>query len=112
MKPNKPRLRLWVKGLRSGKWRQGHGSLAPEPGFRCCLGVACEVYNEAPACIGHEKKVRGFGRASFLPKQVQHWLGVGYDPILHGGRATTLNDIDDKSFDHIAAAIERQFDLR
>lgn len=33
----------WLGALRSGKYKQGKGSLRPAPGVFCCLGVLCEA---------------------------------------------------------------------
>ena len=35
--------RLWVKALRSGKYRQARGALRKNTGAMCCLGVLCEI---------------------------------------------------------------------
>lgn len=44
-------MKKWVKALRSGKFKQGQGTLKQfnrrgQP-QHCCLGVLCEVYNES-----------------------------------------------------------------
>lgn len=33
----------WVKALRSGEYKQGHGRLKTAEGGYCCLGVLCAV---------------------------------------------------------------------
>lgn len=33
----------WIEALRSGKYRQGRGSLRSESGEYCCLGVLCDL---------------------------------------------------------------------
>lgn len=35
---------MWVRALRSGKYKQATGALRNEDGF-CCLGVLCDVYD-------------------------------------------------------------------
>jgi hypothetical protein len=56
--------RRWVEALRSGKYRQGVGSLRIRDTF-CCLGVACDVFKDElgfswnmdgrrSAIVGHE----------------------------------------------------------
>ena len=35
--------RLWVKALRSGKYRQARETLRKGNGSMCCLGVLCEI---------------------------------------------------------------------
>lgn len=43
-------MKKWVKALRSGKYKQGYGTLKQYNGFEevyhCCLGVLCELYND------------------------------------------------------------------
>ena len=43
MKQNKQSIAKWCKALRSGKYKQGKGSLQSKKGH-CCLGVACELF--------------------------------------------------------------------
>lgn len=49
-KPTTPagRRKVWVKALRSGRYKQGHGALKRGKGQKaryCCLGVALRVCN-------------------------------------------------------------------
>lgn len=89
-------MKKWVKALRSGKFKQGTGTLKQfnrrgQP-QHCCLGVLCEVYNESMK--KNKKKTLletydnsyGFdfkhGRSIFdkkkddLPKKVKDWAGM------------------------------------
>lgn len=47
---NKKVMKKWVKALRSGKYKQGQGTLkqykSKDQAKHCCLGVLCELYNE------------------------------------------------------------------
>jgi hypothetical protein len=36
----------WVKALRSGEYKQGHGALRRSNDTWCCLGVLCDVYDK------------------------------------------------------------------
>lgn len=38
--------KMWVKALRSGKYKQGKGMLKSKDGEYCCLGVACDLYRK------------------------------------------------------------------
>jgi hypothetical protein len=73
----------WVDALRSGRFKQGRGSLRYDDSY-CCLGVACQVYKEE---TGEGKWTPYDGaymrfdlddRSSFfiLPQVVQEWLGL------------------------------------
>jgi len=114
MKPNKSRLRLLVKELRSGKWEQGHEKLGDDKGRRCCLGVACEVYNRNNS-LAMQVEIEGVG--DNLPKLAADWFGIDRDPVLQGlpghelVNATNWNDEHRKSFRAIATAFESTFDL-
>ena len=111
---NKDNIKLWVEALRSDEYEQGAGALRIGR-FLCCLGVACETYQE---CIGGlEITVTGFrgsheydGESGELPVAVFEWLGLERDPLLIGEkRAIFLNDDDGLSFNEIADAIEATY---
>jgi hypothetical protein len=38
--------RKWIEALRSGRFKQGRGSLRDAHDNHCCLGVACELFRE------------------------------------------------------------------
>lgn len=42
MKIDRKEFKLWLKALRSGRYRQTEGTLQDGNGY-CCLGVACKV---------------------------------------------------------------------
>lgn len=73
----------WVQALRSGEYEQGRMFLN-KCGKFCCLGVACEVFNQAnpgkleigiydidPDATTYDDLT------GQLPSQVQQWLGLG-----------------------------------
>ncbi len=74
---------LLINALRSGRFRQGTGQLAgrgpAEGGWKyCCLGVACEVYQEH---VGDLRVHEGVVKKTYenddthLPEKVRKWYG-------------------------------------
>ena len=133
---NLDRLRLGVAGLRSGRFVQGDGALEVnavewEAGERrvskehCCLGVltrvAIENGLEIPVDESGQTTRFGSGEATaYLPVEVAEWYGLSRfegDPILRldegtvTSTATYLNDGERWSFDEIAKAMERTWEL-
>lgn len=128
MKPNKARLREWVRALRSGKYAQGRACLRGElegVDSYCCLGVACDVFHRktgegawevrwAPA---YEFSIGVITEPYYLPAIVADWFGLGSnDPVLTkeaGGTLTAvgLND-NGASFKEIADFIEQRYQLK
>lgn len=126
----------WVKALKSGKYQQVEGYLCyREAGIDkyCCLGVACELYNEfnKPLEITEltpfhspifdiEKKKDVYkmysGESMNLPEPVQKWLGIDHIGSLSCSIKGTdqvnrtclaqLNDSGLYSFNDIATIIE------
>lgn len=114
--------KLWVKALKSGKYKQAKNYLCTGD-KHCCLGVLCELYNKEmkknnKKTLGkllidvetnrRPKKVVQFGKdVSVLPKAVQKWAGmktaVGYLP--NHRHLADLNDCGVK-FKEIAEIIE------
>lgn len=87
--PREARL-LVAKALRSGDYKQGSGCLEKkdisletfqEDTFNCCLGVACREYIKAGGeleTLVEDGNRTGFAEEiAYLPKKVQHWLGLG-----------------------------------
>ena len=85
----------WVKALRSGKFKQGQGTLKQfnKQGQiqHCCLGVLCELYNETmkknkkktiPETVCDNDRDFSYGYSRFggkkegLPKEVKDWAGM------------------------------------
>jgi hypothetical protein len=103
-------VKLWLKALRSGKYKQTKGVLKDSIGY-CCLGVASELAVQQ----GIIKKFR-HSDTGLMPK-VQKWLGLSGDYgefnksiIKNGDFFDSLAGLNDKgsSFKKIAQIIERQ----
>lgn len=88
-------MKKWVKALRSGKFKQGQGTLKQfnKKGQEqhCCLGVLCELYNETmkknkkktlPEKVCDNDRDFSYGYCRFggkkedLPKEVKDWSGI------------------------------------
>ena len=88
-------MKKWVKALRSGKFKQGQGTLKQfnKQGQtqHCCLGVLCELYNETmkknkkktlPEKVCDNDRDFSYGYCRFggkkedLPKEVKDWSGI------------------------------------
>lgn len=124
-KKYKERLKLWVKALRSGKYKQGRLSLrTSQIKAYCCLGVACAVFKKETK-KGKWKDDRfviedgtniDVGSDS-LPNSVINFFGLlDSDPGLLLGNgleatAVTCNDDLRLDFKEIADAIERTYEL-
>lgn len=82
----------WVTALRSGKYKQAHGTLCESDGALCCIGVGAVVADKS------FKPVLGAtGRAAAV---------IGLTPE-EREKLVELNDIDRKTFRGIAAYIEK-----
>jgi len=128
---NKENMRLWVAGLRSGRFAQGRGALkVVEVGGRkryCCLGVACEIAKENGVPVLEAISIStGTGAVFYfdwvggsLPFSVREWLGVGSEnPIIgqeHGNDpvyACQANDgLPPMTFEQIAYALVEYYRL-
>ena len=108
-----------VKALRSGKYKQGIGSLHPDKNTFCCLGVGCDQYRlENQADNWHKNNSVGgifqfLGHGSVLPDEVRDWLGFASDDgsfIDDNGCFTSLAALNDgyTSFEDIADIIEKE----
>lgn len=124
---NKERLKLGLKALRSGKYKQTRGALArlnpdaPTGREYCCLGILTETAIENNCDItvknmdgsdvifyGHQDQFLS------LPFKAQDWYGFdSHDPkIKYNGRevrASYLNDSLRLSFDQIADLFEETY---
>lgn len=88
-------MKKWIKALRSGKYKQGTGTLkqydSKGNAQHCCLGVLCELYNETmkknkkktlPEKIYDNDSDFSHGYSRFggkkedLPKEVKDWAGM------------------------------------
>lgn len=111
---------LWVKALRSGRYKQTTGQLkrikgkmSQEDGFvagqtaYCCLGVACQLAIK-------EGVIKTFDPdQGYLDHTVMKWLGIPREegPYASGlGHSLVhLNDVEAAPFKQIADVIEDKF---
>lgn len=129
-------MKKWVKALRSGKYKQGAGTLKQYnrkgQAEHCCLGVLCELYNQdmkknkkktLPEKIYNNDRDFSHGYSRFgghkedLPKMVKEWSGI-HDGIgtftdnysqLHNHSLVDLND-NGETFKTIANIIENNWE--
>ena len=126
-------MKKWVKALRSGKFKQGAGTLkqfnSKGQAQHCCLGVLCELYNTTMK--KNKKKIlpekvydndsdfshgycRFGGKKEDLPKEVKDWAGMNdnlgrfYLSDDHYEYLADLNDCGRK-FKTIADIIEKEW---
>lgn len=124
----------WVKALRSGKFKQGAGTLKQynskgQP-QHCCLGVLCELYNSEmkkskkktiPEKIYDNDMDFSFGYSRFggskedLPREVMKWSGIENSLgqfNLSDNHYETLADLNDlgRKFKTIADIIEKNWE--
>ena len=104
----------WIKALRSGKYKQGRGSLRNLDNTYCCLGVLCDLYaRRRTTPPRHQWKSVGSRYAiaaaeGVLPVCVQQWAGLSTtDPELQGRMASEWNDQKHAGFKRIATLIEK-----
>lgn len=72
------RVRDWIKALRSGNYQQGESALHLKGDGYCCLGVACDLFDNtrwAPGDVPRQRlgllRVRGGTEASPSHLRVQ-----------------------------------------
>lgn len=121
--PNKERIQLLVDALRSGRYRQGRGTLAfydkkQRKVQYCCLGVACEVARANGLNVPREKfgesyrygdNDRELPQISVMPNSVAEWYGLDPNPYLSAMTATQANDAMLLSFRQIANEFEKTY---
>ena len=115
----------WVAELRSGRWLQARNALSYNRKSFCCLGVACELYEQTVGGL-RIKKLPG-GKISYnefsdlLPDTVRDWIGLvdrggnysitnSVHPEEITGNLTVDND-SGKTFSEIANIIEAHSEL-
>lgn len=110
----KDSAKKWVEALRSGKYKQAKNVLYDEKtGGYCCLGVACQLYNEE---FPEDKVNTGEGETQDLSSEyceVRKWLGLlSCTGHLVSGLGS-LAELNDKGVDftEIANIIEAQSDI-
>jgi hypothetical protein len=134
-------MKKWIKALRSGKFKQGRGTLKQYNSKRqaqhCCLGVLCDLYNQDMK--KNKKKTllekvyhndyyfsngysRFAGKKWYLPKNVMKWAGLknslgkfyieDFDNDLYLGE-NSLADLNDtgKKFKTISNIIEKNWEV-
>jgi hypothetical protein len=104
-------MKKWVQALRSGKFKQGTGTLkqfnSKGDAQHCCLGVLCELYNDS---MRKSKKktlpekvydndmdfshgyCRFGGKRDDLPKEVMKWSGIQDSIGMFPRKVTDNND--------------------
>lgn len=101
--------KLWIKALRSGKYKQGRAALRSNGAF-CCLGVLCDlhgkIFKKRWTRNGSENWAYA-GDTATLPPVVMKWAGLDDDDpkLTRDKRAAMLND-SGKDFSYIADQIE------
>lgn len=73
-------LKLWIKALGSGKYKQARGTLVvreldginEEEDAFCCLGVACDLARKE----GIYKTDRSYRNLAYLPSKIASILGI------------------------------------
>jgi hypothetical protein len=104
---------VWLKKLKSGRYKQGIGRLHKvrnRQAYFCCLGLACKVYHEnvKPLNIirfdGYVEYDEKYGE---LPKQVQKAFGFrdSLGKCSYGKHLSEMND-SGNSFKEIAEFVE------
>ncbi len=113
---NKTNMKIWVKALKSGKYKQIVGELRDfdRKNCYCALGVCCAEYEKSTK----KKLSHNSWTNCDLPTAVQRWLGVkeddprvGTGPLDQEHHITSLNDAEGWSFKKIAKALENHFEL-
>lgn len=127
---------LWIKALKSGKYKQGRGTLRTDCDEFCCLGVLCDLYTKdrkakkkksikisksATYNGNKDKSCYKYGNTyDFLPSEVRKWAGMrskNGSLELDGSHIdlSILNDgesyLGPKSFKEIAKIIETNVDI-
>ena len=129
-------MKKWIKALRSGKYKQGTGTLkqynSKGQAQHCCLGVLCELYNTTmkknkkkvlpeKVCDNDSDFSHGYsrfgGKKEDLPKEVKDWAGMNsslgkFYPDNGPNFEETLADLNDtgRKFKTIADIIEKNYE--
>lgn len=122
--------KAWAAALRSKRYKQGMGKLCTlsmqggESKY-CCLGVACELYQDATdnsldtsALSGSDTERKYYnGQSNYLPDKVKDWLGLDTvygtleSPLIIGDKTVSNlawgND-NGLTFNQIADIIEKE----
>lgn len=108
--------KLWVKALKSGKYKKGRGQLRDYMGQFCCLGVLCDLHAQAhPEIAATQTNPEVYLKEdAFLPQEVMDWAGMKtFNGLFLRGITKSLtdslagiNDLTD-TFEPAAKAIEK-----
>ena len=92
----------WLEALRSGNYKQGHGTLHKNDTY-CCLGVLCEV-----AALGWDDGGDGYFLVSGTSSQDYLPSSFALDADMSDDDQQELTDMNDSgdSFEEIADYIE------
>lgn len=100
---------LWVKTLRSGKYKQATRSLRSGNSF-CCLGVLCDISKQGEWSItgNYMDSKEGSNDHGYLTLAVMDWSGIKnksgkFDDLL---RNLAQRNDDGESFEKIADTID------
>lgn len=94
-KMNKLIKSLWMKALRSGKYKQARKRLKNRKGGFCCLGVLCDLHGKETGDKWNRNDLSYFGRGETLPDEVRIWAGIeDPNPIAGGCTLAEHNDGD------------------
>lgn len=102
-------MKLWIKSLRSGKYKQTRNLLKGESGGFCCLGVLCDL---AAKDGGQQWKRNKFNAWEYgnkyignAPKELTRYLGISNVEVMD---LIEMNDCQNRSFKQIADHIEQE----
>lgn len=108
--------KVWVKALRSGKYKKGTGMLKSSSGY-CCLGVLTDIYLKQKRQTWLKNKLEVETADADLNPVVCEWAGISgvnrRDPKVRVGHGwltlSTINDSTHKprTFKEIAAIIDK-----
>jgi hypothetical protein len=99
----------WIKALRSGKYRQGIGSLQSFDTY-CCLGVLCRLAPKSIKVIKDGNRLRGEDLKA--QPSVKRWSDMGSYCGWYNFCNLSLADDNDcgRSFEEIADIIEKHWE--
>ena len=102
--------KIWVKALRSGKYKQTTHILRNTFGF-CCLGVACDLFKEKHQKWEKSNFIYNFKNEknhsynqNYIPRSLARKIGIDNS---NQECLSRLNDINRFSFKKIADYIEK-----
>ena len=94
----------WLAALRSGKYKQGYGSLLTDYGEYCCLGVACKVAGVSDKNLKSLGEINTKKSSLGVPKIL---LSVPNVMKILINKLVFMNDDGEKSFIEIADWIDK-----